>query len=302
MKSFNEIRGTVKEILSEGGNAVPDVTRINQENSIPTVKGLYKEFLPRLKIKEKDTALLGSTGKKGPSQSSGDIDIAISSVELLKSNKIDSYGDMMDHIIDVVKARGYAYKDLRPLGIVSFAYPIVNADGLQEGEKVQVDFMVVQDVKYSAWSFFSPHYLKSSFKGLYRNELNFQVAKYADLKVKKIDPSTNVPIEWSRYWFDNKDGLLFGTQTIASKKTGKPTKTVRTIEKKNISFDPDEIVSFLYGPKYKAKDIETFEQCLNAIMSSSFPNKANRKQILKGAADAMKKKGVPVPEILAKVL
>lgn len=302
MKTLSEIRKERTVSLNEGGNAVTGVTRINQENSIPTVKALYKEFLPMLKLKESDTAILGSTGKKAPKSSSGDIDVALSSKALLKSNKIDSYKDIMDYIVSCIKKKGYQYKDMRQIGIVSFAYPISNEDGLQAGETVQVDFMIVQDVKYAAWSFFSPSYLESEFKGLYRNELNFFVAKNAELKVNKIDPETNTPIEWSRYWYDNKDGLMFGRQTNVSAKTGKIVKSVRSIEKKTISFDPDEIVAFLYGPKYKAKDILTFEQCLKAILSPSFPNKSKRKLIFSSTAEGLQSKGVPVPEMLAKLI
>jgi hypothetical protein len=298
MKTLAQLQITLKE----GGNAVADVVRINQENSMATVEDVLSEFLPLLKIKKADTAILGSTGKKAPKGSSGDIDMAISSVALLKANNVDTFDDIMDHIISAVKKGGHKFKDMRGIGIVSFAYPITNEDGLQAGEFVQVDFMVMQNVKFAAWAFFSPSYLESEFKGVYRNFLNFNIAKNAKLVVNKIDPETKTPVEWSRYWIDNQKGLAFGTQTNLSPKTGKIVKTLRAIDKKTVSYDPDEIVEFLYGVGVKARDVESFENSLKAVMSNKFPNKSKRNIILKATSETLQHEGYPIPEILSKLI
>ena len=87
MKSFIQF----KETLNEGGNAVGGVVRINQENTQATVDNIFSELLPKLKLKNTDAALLGSTGKKAPKSSSGDIDMALSATQLLKMNGIDTY-------------------------------------------------------------------------------------------------------------------------------------------------------------------------------------------------------------------
>jgi hypothetical protein len=298
MKSFQSF----KNQLTEGGNAVANVVRINQENTLATVENIYKELLPKLKIKKSDTALLGSTGKKAPRQSSGDIDMALSAKELLKKNKVDTYDDMMQYVVDAIKSAGYDFKDMRSIGIISIAFPIANVDGLQSNQNVQLDLMIVQDVKYAAWAFYSPHYLDSEFKGMYRNLINFSVAKNAKLEVSKIDPETKTPIEWSRFWINNTEGLKFGTQTNISPKTGKIVKAVRTLDNKTVSNNPDEIVSFLYGKKYKAKDVLTFEAALKAVMSKDFPFPDKRQIILKGVSESLQSQGYPIPEILAKLI
>lgn len=298
MKSFHQF----KTVLAEGGNAVAGVSRINQENSMPTVEKIIKDFLPKLKLKKTDIATLGSTGKKAPGQSSGDIDIALSAAELLKQNGIDTFDEMMDYVASVVKKLGYAFKDMRSLGIISIAYPIVNVDGKQEGEKVQLDLMIVKDVRYAAWAYYSPSYLESELKGLYRNFLNFNVARNAKLTVNKIDPDTKTPIEWSRYWLTQNDGLQYGSQTNLSAKTGKITKTLRPLEKTNITMNPDEIVAFLYGKKYKAKDLLTFDNCIKAIMSKDFPFPDQRQIIFKGTAETLQREGYPIPDSLEKVM
>ena len=298
MKSFIQF----KEVLNEGGFAVAGVSRINQENVAATLEVIYRDLLPKLKLKKKDIALLGSTGKKAAGQSSGDIDMALSAVELLKQHKVDTYDEMMSYVVDAVKRGGYAFKDMRSIGIISIAYPIENTDGLQPDAKVQLDFMVVQDVRYASWIFYSPHYLDSELKGLYRNLLNFSIAKNANLSVSKIDPETKTPIEWSRYWINNQDGLKFGTQTNISIKTGKIVKAIRTLDNKTISNNPDEIVAFLYGKKYKANDLLTFEACLKAVLDNGFPYKDKLQVILKTTAEALQREGYPIPEILAKAM
>jgi hypothetical protein len=295
MKSFFDFKETT---LFEGGNAFDNTVKITQENSNATYASILKEFLPKLKLKPTDVALLGSSGKKAPKSLSGDIDIALSAKELLRQNKISSFDDIIDHIIDVCKKSRFTFKDMRSIGIVSIAYPITNVDETQPNSFVQVDLMIVQNIRLASWSYFSPSYLESEFKGLYRNILIFSVAKHAKLNVDKIDPNTKIPIEWSRYWFSLQDGLQYGRQTNISAKTGKIVKTQRTLEKKTITSDPDEIVKFLFGPKYKASNLLTFEQAFKAVMSSSFPFKNVRTSILKAFSSSLQSDGLPVPKMV----
>ena len=284
--------------IDEGGNAVEGVVGINQENSIATVKSVFKDYLKLLGLSEKDTALLGSTGKKAPKAVSGDIDIALSSRELLKHKNVSTFGDMIDLIINITKKKGYKFRDLRTIGIVSVGYPITNVDGKQEGETVQLDFMLVDNVKLASWSYYSPSYLESSLKGLYRNELFYAVAKFAGLKVKEMS-NDKTPITWDRFWFDLSSGLQKGTQTLKSPKTGKVTKSAKKVKPAEIlSDDPDTIVKYLFGDKYKANQLLTFEQALKAVQSSSFPHKKYRKDIYKMAKEGLLKKKYPVPESL----
>lgn len=286
------------ELLSEGGAAVPGVVAIFQENSIATVTEIMKTYAPLLKISNTDMATLGSTGKKAPNAISGDIDIAVSAPALLKNNNLNSFNEIMDHIIEVTRKLGHPYRDMRNLGIISVGYPIVNVDGRQPNMMVQLDFMVVESVKYASWSYFAPSYLESKLKGLYRNELNHAVAKYAGFNVTKVHDDMK-PIEWDRMWFDLKNGLHKGSQSLISPKTGKVIKSPTVVSKEHVSDNPDIIVKVLYGDKYVANDILTFEQAFKVVMSPSFPHKKWRKEILEMTVKGIKNKGYPVPDILA---
>ena len=66
-----------KVLMSEGGNMFDDVVRIHQENVPATLKYIYDEILPAIGINRKYVQPLGSTGKKLPGGSSGDIDLGI---------------------------------------------------------------------------------------------------------------------------------------------------------------------------------------------------------------------------------
>ena len=71
-----------KKVVSEGGHAksaCPEdkKARINQENVEATLQDIYKRLLPRLGLTKDDVQSVGSTGKKLPGGTSGDIDLAM---------------------------------------------------------------------------------------------------------------------------------------------------------------------------------------------------------------------------------
>ena len=291
--------------LNEGGNAVSNVTRINQENVEATLNDIYKKLLPKLGVKVKDTASLGSTGKKNLGSSSGDIDLAVDIAEITKNKEVASTKDMFDFILKQMKSFGYDTADLRSLGLHSVAWPIQNGgveDRTQEGEYVQLDIMPTDNLDWVQWSFYSPAEWESQWKGLYRNELLLGVAKFMDFKVlKKVmnKEGEEVPAEWERNFFDLSKGLLKGKQTKLGKK-GNLLKGQKTIEKALVNKDPNQVVDMMFGPKYKPSDMLTWDDAFKAVTSSDFIYKKDAKKILKFAYDGITAKGVTVPEELKK--
>lgn len=284
---------TFKQHLLEGGNAIDGVSRINQLNFDETVKKIHSTILSKLGISD-DFVILGSGGKKDPKKngeedgSSGDIDIAIYLPELNRE-------EIINQIISLCTEMGIKSRNLAGLGIASMSYPIENIDEKQSGQFVQVDIVPVDSLKFAEWAYYSPAYDESPYKGLYRNEALFFIARYAKYNVtKEID---GTPTEWERVFFDLSKGLMSGTQTNIGKK-GKIIKTVTTIEKKIVSDDPDEIVSQLLGDGIKAEDVKTWEQVWDAMNSESFPFSDKKDNIFKGIANGLKKKEVEIPEVL----
>lgn len=285
-------------LLKEGGNAIKDSVRINQENVEATLDEIYKKVLPLLKIDKKDVALLGSTGKKLPGGSSGDIDLAISVPELIKKNKnISTIADVFDAFVEVGKKIGYGYKDMRSIGVVSIGFPIVNKDGKQPNSIVQLDFMPSENLSFSTWMYFSPAEWESKYKGIYRNLLLMAIAR--EMNYKTLEKAMNkegkeVDVTWERLFLDLKNGLMKGTQTILGKKG--IVKSPKTLTKEMITMDPQEIVDMLFGPGFKPEDFLTWESTFKAVTSPKFVYKDKLKKILKLTHDGLVNAGYPAPE------
>ena len=287
--SFSQRTDAVK---LHGGNAVPGVSRINQANVHDTYRSFLNIIAPMLCINECNIKMIGSAGKKHPASTSGDIDIAVKITKWHNHLKLNNY----DFYIDCLKRGGYAHADMRQIGIISFAYPIANTDMSQSNQCVQIDLMLVDSLEYAVWGFYSPHYIESEYKGLYRNELNFFIAKHA--AYQPLLTLDGIDVEWSRYWFSTRDGLCHGTQTCLSQKTGRVIKTPTILSKSLFSNDPDVVAKFLYGNHVDATEILTFEDALRQLNSSTFPYKKQRDSILKDTIRGIRDKGYPVPDIL----
>ena len=147
-----------KNLMLEGGNMFDDVVRINQENVAATLKFIYDEILPAIGIDRKYVQPLGSTGKRLPGGSSGDIDLGIDCL------KVDYLKDAMtadeqakaiaDHAKPILDKMGI---DSRLKGnLYSIRCPIQNFDGKQEDQFVQLDMMTSRNMKFQVWSQYAP--------------------------------------------------------------------------------------------------------------------------------------------------
>jgi len=311
MKTFKQyleesVKTPTRRQLLEGGAAIKTSSRINQLNVKDTLASIYSELLPKLGLKKSDTVLLGSTGKRNPEKngteqgSSGDIDFGISMKALMKANNLKDKAEVFEFLTKI----GKDYSDVKAfpgLDVISVAYPISNSDGKQEDKIVQLDLMPVDDLKYAAWSFYSPSYDESKYKALYPKEVYYACARYADTKVKETgtnDAGEEVPATWDRLFFDLGRGLMSGTQTIKGKK--KLIKGAKTTDKKVITTDPQKIVDKFFGPKFKPNEVLTWEQVWKVIHSNDFILKDKLKDILEIVKKGIVRKGYPVPPELAK--
>jgi hypothetical protein len=298
---------TFRQFLTEGGAAIKSSTRINQLNVAGTLEEIYKSVVVDLGLTQSDVRVLGSTGKKDPSKngepdgSSGDIDLAVSIPKVMKANNISSPDACFDFITNKVK-HYTEVKPMKSINVISIAFPITNTDGKQEGKYVQLDIMPVDNLKYSEWAYHSPAFNVSKYKGAYRNELVYAIAKYMSFKSLKqqIDDSgEEVPVKWERMFYDLSKGLMRGVQSKEGK-SGKMVKSAKTIEKELHSNDVDTVVTMLFGEGVKPKDVLTFEQALAAINAPTFPYASKRTDILKMATQGIINKGLEVPESLKK--
>lgn len=295
-------------LICEGGNAVDGVTRINQENVAATVQSIQSNLLPLLRLTKNDIRVIGSTGKKNPGGSSGDIDIAISLTAMAESGTFSNitFDSSQATIIEVVHRIGEILKkkydrvfEMPGIGIVSVAYPIANTDKKQPGEFVQVDLMITDDLDYTAFAYWGPGEAESKYKGLYRNIALFSIAGEVNRKVltKCTDADgCEIPETWSRYWFDMNRGLMKGIQSI--KGTKGLLKNPKAISKDTVTRVPIEIVKFLLGGTFDLSDVNSFETIYKAVMSGAFAHKQHRGAIIKAMKDSCIKNGFPLPDEL----
>lgn len=287
-------------LLKEGGNAVKNVSRINAENIEGTLKSIKNKVLSKLKISSNDIRLLGSTGKKRSGESAGDIDIAVDVNSFIKKHKIKFANDVFPLM---KKLLGKISNDVVSNGfdIVSFAYPIQNIDGKQKGKLVQVDLMMMNDLDFSEWIFWSPASNESNYKGVYRNILLSAILK--EISFKEIESGLNkdgvkIPIKWERLFIDFKKGLMRGVQTQMGKKG--LLKKHKTISSTLVSNNVDEIITMVFGPDFNKSVTNSLESVLFAINSLQFIHKKYKKKILKTFVNMVVAAGLLIPKELEK--
>ena len=258
-----------KEFIKEGGGAVGDVDRINQENVEATLKAISTKIIKPLKITNKDIGVLGSTGKRKPGGSSGDIDIAIDANKVLRANAIQIADELFDFIAGKAKKVSNTVVSNKGTGVISLQFPISNTDGKQKNKKVQLDLMIVDNLDLAKFNFWSPHEEQSKWKGIYRNIILSSMASVMDFEVLEKGYDENdveVPTLFKRNFIDLKRGLMRGLQTRIGK-SGKLFAKGRkqTLETKVLENQPEGIIKAILGPAFTVRDAESFESLFKIL-------------------------------------
>ena len=290
-----------KEFIKEGGGAVGDVDRINQENVEATLKAISTKIIKPLKITTKDIGVLGSTGKRKPGGSSGDIDIAIDANKVLRANAIQIADELFDFIAGKAKKVSNTVVSNKGTGVISLQFPISNADGKQNNKKVQLDLMIVDNLDLAKFNFWSPHEEQSKWKGIYRNIILSSMASVMDFEVLEKGYDENdveVPTLFKRNFIDLKRGLMRGLQTRIGK-SGKLFAKGRkqTLETKVLENQPEGIIKAILGPAFTVKDAESFESLFKILDHPKYLYRSKKKEIIKTfIAVISKSKGLVVPD------
>lgn len=263
------------------------------------MKTVYKKLLPLLGITKKNTALLGSTGKKLPGGSSGDVDLAIDKPVIMKLNGLKTSEELYKFLISAAKRLEVDYNYLKGLGIVSLGWPIENVDGKQEGQFVQLDLMPSDNLKMTAWGMASPHQSIEQYKGAVRGELLYWIANeinYKALKQQANDLTGEVEdLEFERTIFNGMKGLYRIKQSFLSPKTGKRKANKWTIGRQLIEDNPVAIAKLFFGKDVDPNDLISAKQIWDAMMSPEFPYPESRAKIVKNTIKSLTKSGIDYP-------
>ena len=285
--------------MTEGGNAINGVSRIHQENVSATMEMVYKKLLPLLGITKKNTALLGSTGKKLPGGSSGDVDLAIDKPIIMKINNLKTSEELYNFLISAAQRLEVEYNYLKGLGIVSLGWPIENVDGKQEGEFVQLDLMPSDNLKMTAWGMASPHQSVEQYKGAVRGELLYWIANEIDYKALKQQANELTgeieDLEFERTIFNGMKGLYRIKQSFLSPKTGKRKANKWTIGRELIETNPVAIAKLFFGKDVNPDDLISAKQIWDAMMAPEFPYPKARKRIVQNTIKSLTKSGIDYP-------
>jgi hypothetical protein len=232
----------INSILLEGGNAIKDAVRINQENVAPTLEEIYTKLLPKIGIKKEDTAVLGSTGKKLPGGSSGDIDLAI---DISKISNYD-FKTWSANIESTLTDLGIEFRTFPGISLLSVKWPISNKDGKQANEFVQLDLMPTEDIEFSVFSKYSETEQEGIpfYKSLIRNAIMISLMQCLPVKIfakgkLAIDPDgEDHPVDYEKFSYDFNKGLFLKHKIRKPRKDGTYNKTIVTLEKTLITKNP----------------------------------------------------------------
>ena len=264
-------------LILEGGAAIKGSHPLTQAEAREIGMQVIRDLKVKLNIPASAIALVGSAGLKEPDQLSGDIDVAVEADVTLVKTAVEQL------------ALNGQFRHMPGLNVYSFAR-------LHGSKVAQVDIIPTTNLKLAKWAYYnSPNDLKLGLKGSHRNELLFAIAKYAEYKVtaKAADGQETAR---SRLTFDLSRGLYRSTQDKAGKRG--ITKSFKTTDKALITNDPDKICAILFGSGVTAKQVMTYADAFKLMMSSSFPHKAELKEILKRAVEGLESKKLVVPHDL----
>ena len=258
-----------------------ETSRINQENVKPTIDDICERLVKGFGLGKEDVQPVGSTGKKLPGGSSGDIDLAIDQNRLMEVNGftnpeeyIDKCNELAEKFdVDVIT------KPKKGWSGTSYAWPIANADGKQEGQYVQLDLVVTDNMKYITWGYHTDPEQelkdgeldvdvnpKAMLKGMLLQAIALG-GHESVLKTGTVDGEGESPVEVEIYDYDYRKGLFKVRKHRNQKRNGNYSRGWKNDEREFISGDPDEIVQILFNDQsIHSEDIMTVKDAWRAFL------------------------------------
>ena len=218
-----------------GGKALKTVGRIHKEEMESTYEVLREHIYQALGLVLGEYVPCGSFLVR---ESCGDIDVAFDVNVAMRRLGLDKEG-ITKRLNDLyVTLPEYHYS--KGLDIHSIPFPIFDKDGKRTDRYVQVDLMPVENVGMAQWGMMTDG--DTPWKSATRNGLLRAIAKYKDTVVHTNEDGS--VLSFDRLYFDQRHGLFRMTRSYEGK-NGRINKTAKTIEKKLVTNDPEEILFIL---------------------------------------------------------
>jgi hypothetical protein len=288
-----------ENFINESGNSIENAVPFTQEDVGKTVKWIEENIFPNIGLSGIgiDAAVIGSAGKKGPDQTSGDIDIAVS------ADKIAGYlgvsldkKDIINALSDRLAKMEYSITPSFGFSQVSVGVPIPG----RNGEVGQVDLMLSTDLEWSTFIYHSPDFSKgeSKYKGAYRNMLLMSAIGKSNYKVIKKTDSDETE-EYESYVVRLDQGIYQVRKSFMGKKGLKKTADLLKEYDKLVTKTPQDVVDILFTNK-KPSDIDTYEKLKELIDSDSYKFPDNRDEVYEDFIQRVEVTKMPLPDDMKK--
>lgn len=304
--SFREFLNEKLSIkLRESGNVFGGTSPIPAERQYPTFDVLKKEFFSVLGIEKDGWVPLGSTFKKKPGTSSGDMDFAINGLVVGAHLNIgfDEVPEKIEELFHKTFPK-YESKFLVGDSILTTKFPQYEKGGKKTDEWVQIDLMIMDDLNLAEFLYHSPNFIEneSQYKGVYRNMLLFNILNSIDIEEDIIyykdefDGKFAGEIkQFSKYSLTARDGLKKQIKSYDGKRGRKKNAAIVKGQDKIISKNVEEIVKFILGPDAKRSDLNSFESIWNWMFSDKFIHKHKRDIIIDKFIKSLINNNFPIP-------
>lgn len=294
----NKYQAMEKNILNEGGNAIKGAQAIPGNLAL----GIANEVISILKQKwpSNNFAPLGSTGKKGKEQMSGDIDIA-TDIPIDQAEEIKNW---LSNNSTIKERGGFDSNFMKGLKILSIGYPWASngSNGI-----VQCDLMFVPDVARAQYFYYSPDFTKgqSKFKGSVRNIFMIAILKNIPVQNHQTRKFDNGDVrDFWKYTIKPQDGIVCLHQSYEGKK-GQQVKSKHTIKEDTeiIEQDPKKFTAFFMGPKATEEDVSSFEKMWEYVNDDTkFPWLKQRDKMIKDFVEDLTNENSSNPDMVENVI
>lgn len=248
-----------EQFVAESGNAVDDVRPITQDEVAKTSSWVEKNIFPEIGLSEleDDAAIIGSAGKKLPDQTSGDVDIAVSTDKIAGFLGVPLQNTLFA-LNDRLKSLGYQTKLMPGFNQVSIAAPI---NGDPKNGYAQIDFMLSTDLDWSRFIYHSPDFriAESRYKGAYRNLLLMAAIGKSFFEVTKKTDAGEVA-EYKAYVVRLNQGIVEVRKSFEGKRGLLKTAQLLKEYDKFITATPEGVIDLLFNGGHKPSDISTYEK------------------------------------------
>lgn len=198
-----------------GGKAIHESVGIPQD-LVPTLFERVKTLLADIGINE--VRLIGSAGKKPPTELSGDMDVLIRSWSTDESQNTNDLFEWLKCELMLRRDEVSSVNFLKGLGVLSF--------GLKHDGKVyQVDIMQSKNLDLAEWMMFTDP--ESKYKSGVRNSIIYWTLSERYYEPLDYDENGKV-VRWKRLIFDHNRGIVELIQQVRGK--GKETVRRRVLD------------------------------------------------------------------------